>query len=180
MSDISPDPTLQEEDHSGDSPQEPSELSSDALVAELEAARTEAASHLEDLKRIAADFDNYRKRVAKESEATLDRATERLAVGLLPVLDSFDAALAAVGDDEDPGIYSGMVGIREQLLNALRAEGLELIPTVGEDFNPEIHEPIGAPEGVGRLVVASELRRGYRLRSKVIRAALVMLEAHQE
>jgi molecular chaperone GrpE len=148
------------------------------LLVELRSARDEATTYLDDLKRVAADFDNYRKRSLKESSAVFDRATERVVQGLMPVLDTFDAALATgPSTDAERLIYSGMINTREQLLKALEAEGLEVIPTVGEPFDPEVHEPVGAPTGSGRLVVSEELRRGYRLRGKVLRAALVSVEA---
>jgi len=147
------------------------------LIRELATTRDEATSYLDDLKRVAADFDNYRKRTTRDSAAMLDRATERVIQGLLPVLDSFDAALSAEPQTETgQQLYSGMINTREQLLNALKAEGLEVIPTIDERFDPEIHEPVGAPGGSGDLVVADELRRGYRLRGKVLRAALVVVE----
>jgi len=147
------------------------------LLRELAATRDEATSYLHDLKRVAADFDNYRKRTTRDSAAMLDRATERVVQGLLPVLDSFDAALSADPKSETgQQLYSGMINTREQLLNALKAEGLEVIPTIDERFDPEIHEPVGAPGGSGDLVVTDELRRGYRLRGKVLRAALVVVE----
>jgi len=150
------------------------------LLTELKTAREEAGAYLDDLRRVAADFDNYRKRMMKESAATLDRATERVVQGLMPVLDSFDAALATEpGSDTERLLYSGMLNIREQLLKSLESEGLEVIPTVGEPFDPEIHEPVGAPAGATRLVVSKELRRGYRLRNRVLRAATVMLEAEE-
>jgi molecular chaperone GrpE len=147
------------------------------LLDELQVAREEAGSYLGDLKRVAADFDNYRKRTTRDSATTLERATEKVVHGLMPVLDSFDAALAAEPrTDTERQLYSGMLNTRELLLGALEKEGLEVIPTIGEDFDPEIHEPVGAPESPGRLIVAEELRRGYRLRGKVLRAALVALE----
>lgn len=147
------------------------------LIRELATARDEATSYLDDLKRVAADFDNYRKRTTRDSATMLDRATERVVQGLLPVLDSFDAALSAEPKTEtEQQLYSGMINTREQLLNALKAEGLEVIPTIDERFDPEIHEPVGAPGGSGDLVVTDELRRGYRLRGKVLRAALVVVE----
>ena len=147
------------------------------LVSLLEESRQEATSYLDDLKRVAADFDNFRKRALREQSAIVDHAAERVIRALLPVLDSFDAALAtAVTTDVERRLLSGMIGTREQLLNALEQEGLDLIPTVGERFDPEIHEPAGAPEGSGPFVVAEELRRGYRLRGKLLRAALVALE----
>jgi molecular chaperone GrpE len=148
------------------------------LLRELRSSREEAGSYLDDLKRVAADFDNYRKRTTRESAVMLDRATEKVVGGLMPVLDTFDAAVAVEPQTEtERQLHSGMLNTREQLLTALKSEGLEIIPTIGEPFDPEIHEPVGAPSGTGTPVVSQELRRGYRLRGKVLRAALVALEA---
>lgn len=157
-----------------DAPEEAIEL----LLTELGTARREGTSYLDDLKRVAADFDNYRKRSTGQSAQMLDRATEKVVSGLLPVLDSFDAALSghAAETENEHKLFSGMLSIREQLLAHLRNEGLELIPTFDEPFDPEIHEPVAAPSGDGNLVVTQELRRGYRLNGKVLRAALVVLE----
>jgi len=147
------------------------------LLQELRTARDEAGSFLDDLKRVAADFDNYRKRTARENAVMLDRATEKVVRGLMPVLDSFDAALESQPTtDTEQKLYKGMINTREQLLNALKSEGLEVIPTIGEPFDPEVHEPVGAPAGEGELHVSQELRRGYRLNKRVLRAALVVLE----
>lgn len=148
----------------------------DILLRELATSREEATSYLDDLKRVAADFDNYRKRTTRDNSVMLDRATEKVVQGLMPVLDSFDAALGAEPQTEtEKQLYSGVLNTREQLLSALKNEGLEVIPTVDEPFSPEIHEPVGAPAGNGSLVVTEELRRGYRLRGKVLRAALVVV-----
>lgn len=147
------------------------------LLRELATAREDATSYLDDLKRVAAEFDNFRKRTTRDSSVMLDRATEKVVQGLMPVLDSFDAALGAEPQSEtERQLYSGLLNTREQLLSALRNEGLEVIPTIDEPFNPEIHEPVGAPGGNGNLVVTEELRRGYRLRDKVLRAALVVVD----
>lgn len=152
----------------------------DLLLNELATAREEASSYLDDLKRVAADFDNYRKRTTKEGAVMLDRATEKVVQSLMPVLDTFDAALnSEPTTDSERNLYSGMLNTREQLINALKDHGLEVIPTVGEPFNPEFHEPVGAPGGDGDLIVSQELRRGYRLSGKVLRAALVVVEATQ-
>lgn len=160
-----------------DLPEDPGEAVA-MLLVELREARDEATTYLDDLKRVAADFDNYRKRTMKESAAVFDRATERVVQGLMPVLDSFDAALVTEpGTDTERLLYVGLVNTREQLLKALEAEGLEVISTLGEPFDPEIHEPVGTPGGTGPLLVSEELRRGYRLRGKVLRAALVTVEA---
>lgn len=150
------------------------------LLTELQTAREEATSYLDDLKRVAADFDNYRKRSTREGTAMLDRATEKVVQNVMPVLDTFDAALGAEARTEtEQKLYSGMLNTREQLLNALKSMGLEVIPTIDEKFDPEVHEPVGAPAGNGTLIVSDELRRGYRLNGKVLRAALVALEVSE-
>lgn len=150
------------------------------LLTELRDAREEATSYLDDLKRVAADFDNYRKRTTREGSSMLERATEKVVRSVMPVLDTFDAALGAEPKtDTEKKLYSGMLSTREQLLNALKDEGLEVIPTIDEKFDPEVHEPVGAPAGDGTLVVSEELRRGYRLNGKVLRAALVVLESRE-
>lgn len=150
------------------------------LLREVAAAREEASSYLDDLKRVAADFDNYRKRSMRESATMVDRAAERVIRNLMPVLDTFDAGLNIdAKTDSERQLYSGLINTRQQLLKSLEAEGLEVIPTIGERFNPEIHEPAGAPGGEGELIVSDELRRGYTLKGKVLRAALVSLEAEE-
>jgi molecular chaperone GrpE len=154
-----------------------SDAAIETLLVELKSARDEGDSYLDDLKRVAADFDNYRKRTTRDNAVMLDRATEKVVTGLMPVLDTFDAALQTEPKTEtEKSLYSGMLNTREQLLNALKNEGLEVIPTIGEPFDPGIHEPVGAPSGNGDLTVTQELRRGYRLRGKVLRAALVVVD----
>ncbi len=147
------------------------------LVAQ---SREEATSYLDDLKRVAADFDNFRKRTMREQSVMLDRAAERVIQKLLPALDSFDAALSIkVESDAGQQLMAGMERTREQLLTALAEEGLTVVPTVGEKFDPEVHEPVGAPTGNGEPVVNEELRRGYVLNERLIRAALVTLESRE-
>lgn len=159
---------------------EDSEEATALLLTEVAKARTEAGSYLDDLQRVAADFDNFRKRTIREQAAMHERATEKVVQSLLPVLDTFDAALGHEPDtDAERQMYSGMLNTREQLLKALEDEGLEVIATHDEIFDPEVHEPVGAPAGTGTLVVSQELRRGYRLNGKLVRAALVMLEVRE-
>ena len=147
------------------------------LLREVATAREEAGTYLNDLKRVAADFENYRKRSIREHGEMLNRATEKVVTGLMPILDTFDAALAVEPEsDSERQLYSGIINTREQLLKSLEAEGLEVVPTIGEEFDPGIHEPVGAPAGDGTLTVSQELRRGYRLNGRVLRAALVVLE----
>ena len=148
------------------------------LLGEVHAARNEASAYLDDLRRVAADFDNFRKRAFRDQQGIVERATERLLLALLPVLDSFDAAIAYEPTDEtDAKLMTGMRGTHSQLLDALAKEGLEPIAAWGETFDPQVHEAVTSPpEAEGDLVVSAELRRGYLLKGKVVRPALVALD----
>jgi molecular chaperone GrpE len=134
----------------------------------------EAQQYLDDLRRVAADFDNFRKRTQREMAENVERASQRVVMGLLPVLDSFDLAVAHAAETESEAkLLGGVTSTRQQLLDALEREGLATIQTVGETFDPEVHEAVtmeGSPE---HPVVVGEMRRGYTLHGRVIRAALV-------
>lgn len=159
-----------------DLPEDPHEATQ-TLLAAVHEARTEAGTYLDDLRRVAADFDNFRKRAIRDQQTIVDRAAERVLSAMLPVLDSFDAALAIEAHTEtEEQLLRGMRSTRSQLMDVLAREGLEPIETVGLPFDPEVHEAVMTSGGDGALVVAEELRRGYRLRGRVLRAALVALE----
>ncbi len=148
------------------------------LLCELRDARSEATSYLDDLKRVAADFDNFRKRSTREQQMTVERATERVLSAMLPVLDSFDAALQIQpGSEAEEKLLGGMRSTHSQLMDVLAKEGLEPVPTWGEPFDPEVHEAVMSSGDGPSLTVSQELRRGYRLRGRLLRAALVALEA---
>lgn len=148
------------------------------LLTKLAEAREEASAYLDDLKRVAADFENFRRRTLREQAETSQRATERILLELLPVLDSFDAAVAveaSTGSEEK--LLAGMHRTHDQLLTILGNQGVEAVPAVGETFDPEIHEAVMAPsEGEGKLVVSQELRRGYTVKGRLARPSLVALE----
>lgn len=159
-----------------DLPDDPDEAVQVLLTAVAE-ARSEAGRYLDDLRRVAADFDNYRKRAIRDQHTIVERAAERVLSSMLPVLDSFDAALAIEATSEtEQQLLRGIRSTHSQLMDVLAKEGLEAIPSVGEPFDPEVHEAVMTSGGDGPLVVATELRRGYRLRGRVLRAALVALE----
>ena len=143
------------------------------LLEKLTEERETSAGRLDDLQRVAAEFENFRKRAERDREETQLRATLRLVEALLPVLDSFGGALAH--DAQTPGeelLQSGVTGTFSQLMEILEREGLEPIETAGVAFDPEVHEAVSG--GIGDdLVVAAELRRGYRLRGRVIRPSMV-------
>ncbi len=145
------------------------------LLGAIAQAQADASALLDDLQRLAAEFDNYRKRTQRDMTLSIERASERVVERMLPVLDTFDAALAIeVTSPTEQKLLGGMLGTREQLLEVLKAEGLEVIPATGEAFNPEIHEAVMASgDGTDAIVVSTEMRKGYTLKGKVIRAALV-------
>lgn len=169
---------LQPRDLGLELPEEPREAEQ-VLLAELAASRAEAGEYLETMQRIAAEFDNYRKRTERDRLELVRRSTQRMIADMLPTIDSFDAALAY--EPQTPAeekILDGMKSTRAQLLDLLRTEGLEPIPTEGVAFDPALHEAVSGPtgDGEGDLVVANELRRGYTLSGLVLRAALVTVE----
>ena len=150
----------------------------DTLLRALDSSRQEAASYLDDLRRVAADFDNFRKRAMRDQQQIVERAAERVLEAMLPVLDSFDAALAIEPSTEaEEKMLGGMRSTFQQLIDVLAKEGLEPIPAIGETFDPEVHEAVMASGDGSTHVVSQELRRGYRLRGRVLRASLVALEA---
>ena len=128
------------------------------------------------LQRVAADFDNYRKRVERDHTDNVTRASQRILEQMLPTLDSLDAALGY--EPQTPAeekILEGVSGTRTALLETLARDGFEPIPAVGEAFDPAVHEAVGGG-GDGELRVGQELRRGYTLRGRVLRPSLVMVE----
>lgn len=148
------------------------------LLRELAESREEAGSYLGDLQRVAADFENFRKRMLRDQAENVERASERVVAGLLPVVDTLDAALATeVESEAERKMWEGVRGTRDLLLDTLAKEGLEVVPTVGTDFDPTIHEAVLAPEETtGALVVTQEMRRGYTLKGRLLRAALVAVD----
>jgi molecular chaperone GrpE len=163
------------------SAEDPAEALAKALNDHREAehrAETAQQSYL----RAVADLDNYRKRMRRELDNTSSRAAAKTVSSLLPVLDSFDAALGLdTSVTQDQNVLSGMKATYDLLLGTLQNQGLEVIDTAGQIFSPDVHEPINAPpEGGGEIIVANEVRRGYRLNGRLLRASLVMVSRRSE
>ena len=158
-------------------PEDPAEAVPILLTA-LGQAQAEANGYLETVQRVAAEFDNFRKRSIRERDDIVDRASQRLIERLLPTLDSFDAALTSQPQSEaEEKLLSGMRDTHRLMMEALAVDGFEPIAAVGVPFDPAIHEAVTGPtdEGEGELMV-KEMRRGYTLRGRVVRAALVAVE----
>ena len=148
----------------------------DAIAADLAKARAEAESYLDDLRRLQADFDNYRKRTLREQTARTASASQALVARLLPVLDNFELAVSAAEQSRD---FDRMLKGVEMVLGALRevleGEGLVKIEAEGKPFDPERHEAVIAVEQEGSEpgMVVDIVRAGYELGGKVLRPAMV-------
>ncbi len=165
-----------------------------ASLAEAEGrlgeAETKRDEYLEDLRRVAADFDNYRKRAAREHESLVARAHERLVRELLPVLDDLERALEAAGEPgasnessaSNPSatpakLDEGVRLVERELRQALSREGLVEIET-DRGFDPHLHEALlTQPSEADEGDIVQVLQKGYRLGDKVIRPARVVISA---
>jgi molecular chaperone GrpE len=126
--------------------------------------------------RLAADFDNYRKRVAREQVEWTSRANERLLNELLPVLDDLERALEAAAEHEEAKLEEGVRLVHRSLLGLVERHGLSEIETEGA-FDPHVHEALLAQPGEGAEQgdVLQVLQKGYRLGDKVLRPARVIV-----
>jgi molecular chaperone GrpE len=146
-------------------------------IAALEAERDE---HLNDLKRVAAEFENYRKRVTRDQESLVARAHERLVKELLPVLDDLERALEAARNSGTRSVEEGVRLVHRELAAALEREGLAEIETNGH-FDPHVHEALlSQPSEAEEGSVLEVVQKGYRLGDRVVRPARVIVAAAQE
>ena len=138
-------------------------------LAEAEAKRDE---YLADLQRLAADFDNYRKRVLRDQEQLVARAHEGLVKELLPVLDDLERALGAAEVHDEATVVEGVRLVQRALADQLAREGLEEILAEGA-FDPHVHEALLSQpaEGVEPGTVLQVVQKGYRLGDRVLRPA---------
>jgi molecular chaperone GrpE len=155
-------------------------------ASELEDLKAEAAKakeHWDKLVRIAADFENYKKRAARERQDAVKYANEALVEKLIPVLDAFEMAMTAATPanaalaDAVQSFQAGVNLIYQQLKRALTDAGLEEIDARHQPFDPNVHEAVAqqetaeAPEGQ----VVQQMRKGYKLRDRLVRPAGVVV-----
>ena len=136
----------------------------------------ERDEYLDTLQRLKAEFDNYRKRAAREQSAIVSRASERLVKELIPVLDDLERALDAAEEHEEAQLEEGVRLVQRALADALQREGLAEIETNGK-FDPHVHEALlSQPDDEAESGdVLQVLQKGYRLGDKVIRPARVIV-----
>ncbi len=146
------------------------------LERRLEEVERERDEYLNDLKRLAADFDNYRKRVARDQAELSRRANERLLNELLPVLDDLERALEAASQHEEAKLEEGVQLVHRSLSALLARHGLTEIEAEGA-FDPHVHEAMLAQpaDGAEDGSVLQVLQKGYRLGDRVLRPARVIV-----
>ena len=149
-------------------------------IQDLRAKAAKAEEHWDRFIRQTADFENFKKRAARERQDAAKAATESLLAKLIPVLDNFEMALAAANSTQAPTVESlktGVTMIYSQFKSAVADTGLEEIDATGQPFDPNFHEAVSQadsteiPEGH----VLQQLRKGYRFRDRLLRPATVIV-----
>jgi molecular chaperone GrpE len=145
------------------------------LRDELESARSERDALKDRVARLQAEFDNARKREMKERQDARDYAVQSAVEPFLGVMDNFQLALKSGGSAEQ--LRSGVELILRQMEEALRGLNVQPVESVGAEFDPRVHEALGSEEraDIPDHQVIEEIRRGYKLRDKLLRPALVKI-----
>jgi molecular chaperone GrpE len=156
---------------------EQAEVPVEAKVDPLEEVTRERDEYLDTLQRLKAEFDNYRKRVARDQQELAARAHERLVSQLVPVLDDLERALEAASEHEEAKLEEGVRLVHRSLADALGKEGLAEIATDGK-FDPHTQEALLAqPSDEAEGTVIQVLQKGYTLGDRVLRPARVVVSA---
>jgi molecular chaperone GrpE len=130
--------------------------------------------------RAMADFENYRRRIERDRASAVRSGKREIVLPLLEILDGFDRALQHT-NDAPLSVTEGLFALRRQLLRLLEAQGIAPLESVGQPFNPELHDAIGVvqTEEVEPGAVAEELQRGYRWGNDVLRPARVRVRGER-
>ena len=145
------------------------------VEVDVAALQTERDQLFDRLQRLAAEFDNFRKRSAREQAALSERANERLVKELLPVLDDLGRALEAAADHEEAKLEDGVRLVHRALSDVLTKEGLAEIETEGK-FDPHVHEALlSQPSDEEEGTVIEVVQKGYKLGDRVLRPARVVV-----
>ncbi|SFA70138.1 molecular chaperone GrpE [Lentibacillus halodurans] len=145
------------------------------LQAELDQLKQEKDDMYQRLLRVQAEFDNFKKRSQKEKEADRKYKAEEIVKELLPAIDNFERALQVEVTDETKSFVEGVTMVYNQIKEALKSQGVEEIESVGKPFDPNIHHAVMQVEDeeAEADTVTEELQKGYYLKDRVIRPAMV-------
>lgn len=159
----------------------PEETTEEENEAEAEAPREEIEKWKDMAARSQAELENFRKRMAREKTEAIIYANRSLLEQLLPIIDNFEMGLKAAQDSEGEAsmILQGMAMVRKQLDDFLSEQGVEVIESDGVEFNPNVHEALKqeANDEVPEGIILYTMRRGYRLRDRILRAANVVVSS---
>jgi molecular chaperone GrpE len=167
----------------GDTPDQVAELPTahdltPGEVEQLKARAAKADENWERFVRMTADFDNYKKRAARERQEAISFANENLLSKLVPVLDAFEMAMAATNNESSAkSLQAGVQMISNQLKSVLAEAGLEEIDANGKPFDPNLHEAVSQQESadVPEGQVIRQIRKGYKFRNRLMRPAGVIV-----
>ncbi len=146
------------------------------MQSELDEAKAQSQIAIDKMMRLAAEFDNYKKRSAKEYENIRKYAAESIIKELIPIVDNFERAIESADESKDiDSLLKGINLILNQMLNLLEKEGVTRIKAVGEVFDPNVHEAVLhiASDEYPENVVVNEFQKGYILNGRVIKPAMV-------
>ena len=152
------------------------EINKEKLLSDFEKCKKQAEEYLAGWKRAKADLINYKKRQEEVVQEFIKFASQDLILELLPMLDNFRLAAQHLPKElENSEWVKGVFQIKNQLENLLKTRGIEEIKSVGEKFNPELHESVEEVESSDKKegMIVEEVQKGYKLNGKVIRAARV-------
>jgi len=141
---------------------------------ELTKAQSERDSYLDQLQRSMAEFANYRRRVEQEREQAREHASRGLLSQIVPVIDDFERAIAAVSDEEQVSPWvQGIINIERKLMSVLERNGVEQVDALWQPFDPALHEAVATDPGSSGSHVVEVYQNGYRLGSSLLRPAMV-------
>lgn len=142
---------------------------------EINQMKTELEETTDRLKRLMAEFDNFKKRSAKEREGLYNSLLSDIVSSFLPVVDNLEKAVGS--DTEDEGYKQGVELVLKQFIDVLTSLGVKEIETVGTTFNPEYHEAVSSvqDENLGEKEIKEVYRKGYQIGDRVIRHAMVVV-----
>ena len=167
------EPVVEEQDVKQEAAAEPEETAVDPLLSELESLKDQVAGQEDKYLRLAAEYDNYRKRTAKEKESLWTDVKADTAGAFLPVYDNLERALKQ--DTADEALKKGVEMTMNQLKEVLTKLGITEIPAQGQPFDPKYHNAVMhvEDESLGQNVVAEVFQTGFQCGEKVIRFAMV-------
>ena len=145
------------------------------LKKQIESQKVQIDETEDRLKRVAAEFDNYKKRSAKEKDALYNSLIADIVSGFLPIIDNLEKAVEAETKDEE--YKKGIELVLKQFKDVLASKGVKEIETVGKTFDPELHEAVSSivDENLGEKEIAQEYRKGYKIGNRVIRHSMVIV-----